>query len=107
MAKKNKWKKPKNKRKNKMAITWSCNITNADPDNFRADASFIRTDDVTGGVETYGYSKVIIETTAQRVALLDIVWAEHLRAIMKQTAIDAFITDLEQLAKINLEAREV
>lgn len=90
-----------------MAITWDCNITNEDPVHFRADVTFTRTDDVTNAVENYNYSKVIIETATQRVALLDLVWQEHEDSVTRQTAIDAFITNLEQLAKSNLEAREI
>jgi len=90
-----------------MAITWDCEITNADPEHFRADIAFKRVDDVTGAEETYTYSKVIIETTEQRVALLDLTWNEHLKVTTKQNAVSAFITNLEQLAKANLEAREV
>ena len=89
-----------------MAISWDVKISNADVAHFRADLTFTRTDDVTNAVETYPFSKVIIETTAQRLALLDLVWAEHLKVVGKQTAVNAFITNLEQLGKSNLEARE-
>jgi len=90
-----------------MAITWEVQITNVDVDQKRADVSFTRVDDVSGTAENYNYSQAIIETTEQRAALLQTVWDSHLAAVSKQTAIDAFITNLEQTAKSNLEAREV
>lgn len=89
-----------------MAITWTSKISNANSDTFRADISFQRFDDETGDSFLISYSKTVIETTAQRLALLDTVWAEWLDRKDKQTAIGAFITNLEQLAKETLEARE-
>ena len=91
----------------KMAITWNCEINDVDPEHFRADVNFNRVNDLTGAEENYNYSRVIIETAEQRAALLDLCWTEHLETIAKQTAIDTFISNLEQLAKSNLEAREV
>ena len=88
-------------------MAWEVQITNVDVDQKRADVSFARVDDESGATENYNYSQVIIETTEQRAALLDTVWDSHIEAVDKQTAIDAFITNLEQLAKSNLEAREV
>jgi len=90
-----------------MAITWTSYISNVIPAEFRADVCFKRVDDVALTEENYCYSGVILETTAQRLALLDLVWNAHLNTGIKQEAIDAFITNLEQLAKNNLEAREV
>ena len=90
-----------------MAITWTVNITNVDVDKKRADVSFTRLDDVTQATENYAFKKVIIETGPQRSALLDLVWSKHLEAVDEQTAIDGFVTNLEQLGKANLEAREV
>jgi len=90
-----------------MAITWAATASNVIPAEFRADITFKRVDDVALTEENYNYSGVILETTAQRVALLDLVWGAHLNTGIKQEAIDAFITDLEQIAKNNLEAREI
>ena len=90
-----------------MAITWDIQISNVNVASKRADVSFTRTDDVTNETENYRFSNTIIETAAQRAALLDQVWGEHLNAVTKQTVVDTFITNLEQLAKSNLESREV
>ena len=90
-----------------MAITWNVKITNVDVVKKRANVSFTRVDDVTQATENYNFSKVIIETTAQRTALLNLVWQKHLDAVSEQSTIDAFITNLEQLGKSNLETREV
>jgi len=90
-----------------MAITWTVNITNVDVGSKRADVSFTRIDDVENETENYNFSGVILETTQQRLDLLDLVWAKHLEVGLEQSAIDGFITNLEQLGKSNLEAREV
>ena len=90
-----------------MAITWTCEISNVDPSEFRADLSFKREDDVTGAMFSIHYQKTLIETAAQRTALLDTVWSEWEKEQAKLTAIGNFITNLEQLAKSNLETMEV
>lgn len=90
-----------------MAITWTVDIKNVNVIEKRADVAFMRVDDVTSATKSYNFSKVIMETTAQRLALLDLVWQKHLDEVADQTAIDAFVTNLEQLGKSNLEAREV
>ena len=90
-----------------MAISWTVDIKNVDVAKKRADVSFMRVDDVTSATESYNFSKVILETTEQRVGLLDLVWQKHLDEVADQAEIDAFITNLEQLGKSNLEAREV
>lgn len=90
-----------------MAITWECSITNVKVAEKRADVSFSRVDDVLETTEAYSFRGVILETTAQKTALLNLVWAKHQELITKQSAIDAFVSDLEDQAKTNLEAREV
>ena len=90
-----------------MAISWTVNISNVNVAGKRADVSFRRLDDVTQATENYSFRQTSLETTANRLALLDAVWQNHLDAVNDQTAIDAFITNLEQLGKSNLEAREV
>lgn len=92
-----------------MAITWEVNISNVILATNRADVSFIRIDDTDLQnilTNIYAFSGVIIETTAQRLALLELVWAQHLETITKKTNVDNFITNLEVLGKSNLEARE-
>ena len=90
-----------------MTISWTVDITNVDVAQKRADVSFTRLDDVTGATENYSFRKAIIGTAEERTALLNQVWQNHLDAVSEQSAVDAFITNLEQLAKSNLEAREV
>ena len=90
-----------------MAISWTVSITNVDVVKKRATVAFTRVDDATQATENYNFSKVIIETEAQRTALLNLVWDKHLETVNEQNSIDAFITNLEQLGKSNLEAREV
>jgi len=90
-----------------MAIIWTVNITNVNVADKRADVSFNRLDDETQATENYSFKQTSLETTPERIALLEIVWQNHLDSVSDQTAIDAFITNLEQLGKSNLEAREV
>ena len=90
-----------------MAISWTVDIRNVNVVSKRADVRFVRTDDSTGETENYNFTNAIIETSEQRIALLNLVWDKHLEAVDKQTSIDDFITNLEQLGKSNLEAREV
>lgn len=89
-----------------MAITWEIAIANVNVAQKRADVYFVRLDDVTGATENYSFSKVILETPQERLALLNTVWDNHLEMVNKKAAIDAFIEDLEQQGKDNLEARE-
>ena len=90
-----------------MAISWEVDISNVNVTSRRADVRFTRTDDATGETENYNFTNAIIETAEQRTALLNLVWDKHLEAVDKQASIDEFITNLEQLGKSNLEAREV
>ena len=90
-----------------MAITWDCNITNVNVTSKRADVRFTRTDSESSLAPwTHSYNQAIIETTQQRTALLNQVWDEWQNEVQKQADIDNFITNLEQTAKSNLEARE-
>ena len=89
-----------------MAITWNVEIKNVDVAKKRADVFFTRTDDVTGEQENYNFKKTVIETSQQRLDLLDLVWQKHLDEVADQTATDNFISNLQQLGKANLEARE-
>ena len=83
------------------------NITNVNVADKRADVSFNRLDDETQETESYSFKQTSLETTPERVVLLDAVWQRHLDAVNDQTVVDAFITNLDQLGKDNLEAREV
>jgi hypothetical protein len=92
-----------------MAISWETNISNVNLVENRADVSFIRIDntDIENILtEVFAYSGVIIETNPQRLALLELVWVQHLEILNKKTNINNFIANLEALGKSNLEARE-
>ena len=90
-----------------MAITWDIDISNVDVSKKRADITFIRTDSESSlQPEVFSYRKAVIETSAQRAAILNQTWAKHLEEAADQDEIDAFITNLEQAGKANLEARE-
>lgn len=89
-----------------MAITWDTQITNVNTSSKRADVTFTRTNTETNATWSCSYNQVILETTAQRLALLDVVWADWQKALAKETSIDGFIGSLEQSANSNLMARE-
>jgi len=57
-------------------------------------------------VKSYTVAYAIVGTSAQKLAVLDNIWAQHQAAISKQTTIDSFIGMLKVDAKANLEARE-
>lgn len=90
-----------------MAISWDTQISNVNVASKRADVTFTRTDDVTQDVWSKSYTQVIIETTPQRLALLDQVWGAWQQELTDRSNIAAFITNLEQTANSNLDAREV
>ena len=91
-----------------MAISWDTQTSNVNVASKRADVSFTRTDsEKPEDVFTLSFNQVILETTPQRLALLDQMWAEWQKEVTKRASIEAFITNLEQLANANLDAREV
>lgn len=90
-----------------MAISWDTKISNVNVQAKRANVQFTRTDDVTGDEFTKTYTQVIIETPQERTALLNQVWQAWQDELANRASITAFITNLEQLANSNLDAREV
>jgi len=91
-----------------MAISWDTQTSNVNVASKRADVSFTRTDsEKPEDVFTVSFNQVILETNPQRLALLDQVWAEWQKELTKRANIEAFITNLEQLANANLVEREV
>ena len=89
-----------------MAITWNVTITPLDISRKEASVTATRTDSVTGSVETHNIITCLLVTTVQKTVVLNQLWDMHLTEQAKQTAIAAYIGDLEAQAKANLEARE-
>jgi len=91
-----------------MAISWGIKISGVDLNAGRCDVSFTRTDtESTLPPQNYSFHRTPSVATPQgRIELLDAVKAQVIKADTKQTAIDEFITDLEQAGKANLEAWE-
>lgn len=85
---------------------WEVSITNVDVNAKRANITAVRTDDISGEIETYSFRKAIIGTTQERQAILELIWQNHLELVSGRSAVDTFISDLEQMAKTNLENRE-
>ena len=89
------------------AINWSTEISNVNVTSKRASVAFTRTDtEKPDDVWVVSFQNVILETQAQRIALLDLVWTKWQDELANRAAIEAFITNLEQQANSNLEARE-
>ena len=89
-----------------MAITWTVTITPIDVPAKTVSINAVRYDDVALETETHNIITAVIETSAQKTAVLDNLWQQHLEYQAKQTAIAAFLGNLETAAKANLEARE-
>ena len=91
-----------------MAISWDTQISQVNVQSKRANVSFTRTDsEKPEDVFTKNYSQVIIETTAQRLALLDQVWTAWQQELTDRSNLAAFLTNMEQTANSNLDAREI
>lgn len=89
-----------------MAITWEVSITPLDVARQEASVVATRTDSVSGAIETHRIITCILETEAQKSAVLDQLWQMHLAYTSQQAAIDAYVGELETQAKAALEARE-
>ena len=97
-----------------MAVTWKVDITPIDLARKEVRVSATRTEtDTTDpeniivlSVETHTVLSVIIDTTAQKLAVMDQIWEMHLADVAKQAQIAAIVDALEVQAVANLEARE-
>jgi len=92
-----------------MAVTWKVDITPIDLERKEVRVSATRTDDTDPEnvkIETHTVLSVIIDTTAQKLAVMDQIWEMHLADVVKQAQIAAIVDALEVQAVANLEARE-
>ena len=91
-----------------MAISWNTQITGTNMAAKRANVTFTRIDDAALlDIFTQSYSNVILETQAQRVALLDQVWDAWQQELINRANLVIFLAGLEQSANSNLDSREV
>ena len=91
-----------------MAINWNTQISQVNVQSKRANIQFTRTDSENpADVFSKSYSQVIIDTTSQRTALLEQVWTAWQQELTDRSNVAAIVTNLEQLANSNLDAREV
>lgn len=91
-----------------MAINWNTQISQVNVQSKRANIQFTRTDSENpADVFSKSYSQVIIDTAQQRTALLEQVWTAWQQELTDRSNVAAFVTNLEQLANSNLDAREV
>ncbi|KKN70113.1 hypothetical protein LCGC14_0434380 [marine sediment metagenome] len=89
-----------------MAITWEVEITIISIPTKEVSVIATRTDDVSGEVKTYTVPRAPVETTEQKLAIMDEIWEKYQAELNAETVISAFIGTLETQAKTNLEARE-
>ena len=90
-----------------MAITWDIKITPLNVERYEASVLATRTDSLDPtNVETHNIITCLLQTEAQKLAVLENLWASHLTWGERQAAIDAYVGDLETQAKIILEGRE-
>jgi len=90
-----------------MAITWDTKITPIDITNNVASVQGTRTDSEDAeNPRTYNVPRAVIDTPAQKLAVMDEIWAKHQAAMTEETVISNFVNALEVQANANLEARE-
>ena len=88
-----------------MAITWNVTISNVNVDTKRADVTATRTDDSTDPdtVDTYSFKNTPIETSSQRLIVLNSIKAAVEADASLDTSVSTLISDMETSAKTNLE----
>ena len=97
-----------------MAIAWDIKITVLNRAEKRASITAKRMNVDDSDLENIIVLKVlwtftietIIDTAEQKLAALDFIWNKWQKYLTQQTAIAEIIGDLENQAKVNLEARE-
>ena len=91
-----------------MAITWKVTITPVSIATKTASIWAVRTDSMDpDNTRMYDVHRAIIDTSAQKIAVIDEIWAKHQAALSNEAMIDSFVSALETQAKSNLEGREV
>ena len=90
-----------------MAISWDTQITNVNVTAQRGDVTFTR-NDTESSLPSFSVSyQQTSLATGDRIPLLDSVWAAWQKELTKRTNIETFLSNLEQQANSNLDAREV
>jgi len=90
-----------------MAVTWDVKITVLDVSKKAVSVTATRTDDAKPEKpKVYSVLYAVIDTTEQKIAVMDNIWAQHQSSINRDAQISAFVGNLELQANANLEARE-
>ena len=84
--------------------TWNVQITVKDIVRKEASIAATRTDGE--DVRTYRVSSAILDTTAQKLAVLDNLWSQFQADEARRTAIGLIVGAMETDAAANLNARE-
>ena len=92
-----------------MAITWDVKITPLNVERKEANIVAVRTDDIDPlniKIETHTIITAILDTAAQKTAVLNQIWDMHLIEQNKLALIATYIGNLEIQAENNLITRE-
>lgn len=93
-----------------MAITWDVKITVLDYEKKHVSVAATRSDSENPqNNKTYTVANAHIDTTTQKTAVLDAIWAMRTADVALAAKVALFaptVTALETAAKTNLEARE-
>lgn len=91
-----------------MAISWDVQITNVNLQSKRGDVTATRTDDQSAlAPRVHSMQSTPLETTQDRTRVLDTIKEWDEAAVAKETQVETFIDNLEQLGKTNLETWEL
>ena len=93
-----------------MAITWEVTIKPLDVSRKEASVLAVRVDDtdpLNVLTETHFIITALLDTPAQKTAVLNDLWQQHLDYQTRLAVINNYIGTLETQAKIDLEAREI
>jgi len=86
-------------------ITVELKLTNPNVLKEQVTATAIYTDDVDGSTKTFSLRQADIGTGPQQIAVLDELNSQYQAELVKDTAIAAYIADLETQGAVNLQAR--
>ena len=89
-----------------MAGTWDVAITVRDLATKEASVVATRTDSGDASVQVIHISSALLATAAQKLGVLDAIWAEHLRRTTHDASIAAVVDGMEAQAKTALEGKE-
>lgn len=92
-----------------MAIMWKLKLTPIDVVKRIGSVIATRTDDTdlqNIDIKIYSVARVLFNTQAEQLAVLDEIWEKHQTALVVEEQVQEFLDNLELLGEQYLEARE-